>query len=353
MRDGLDCLLLLVSACRYNALMNIDEIDSEIDRLQRLKRKMLDSELSNSVDSTFDNKNAEHSFPCTKSGNLNVVIVGGAGQIGQLFLKLFIQSGYRVSTIEKDDWDDAEPLLADAALVLIAVPINLTVGIIENLSPLSNDCVLADVTSIKEKPMKAMLLKHLGPVVGLHPMFGPDVKSFSDQTVIVCEGRLPEQYQWLVEQLKVWKALPYSLSAQQHDRSMAMIQVMRHFSTVAYGYHLMKEDTDLSEIIQLSSPIYRLELAMVGRLFAQDPQLYSDIIFSNLDNVQSIKRYIRRFEQLLDIMEADDKQGFIKIFNQTSDWFGEYATQFLAESSQMLENTHQVTANSTQSTTDK
>jgi len=223
------------------------------------------------------------------------------------------------------------------------VPINITVEVINQLKNIPIDCILADVTSIKVKPVAAMMLAHQGPVIGLHPMFGPDVKSFNDQTVIICDGRKGEQYQWFVEQLREWQAIPYAISAEQHDAAMSMIQVMRHFSTTTYGFHLMQENVDLAEIIKLSSPIYRLELAMVGRLFAQDPNLYADIIFSNLDNVQSLKRYASRFEHLLRILEANDKQAFIDLFNQTSDWFGEYAEQFLAESSEMLENTHHLT----------
>ncbi|MDI8296325.1 hypothetical protein MJI53_23840, partial [Salmonella enterica subsp. enterica serovar Anatum] len=43
-----------------------------------------------------------------------------------------------------------------------------------------------------------------------------------------------------------------------------------------------EENVQLEQLLALSSPIYRLELAMVGRLFAQDPQLYADIIMSSL-----------------------------------------------------------------------
>jgi len=100
----------------------------------------------------------------------------------------------------------------------------------------------------------------------------------------------------------------------------------------------MQEDTNLEEIMHLSSPIYRLELAMVGRLFAQDPELYSDIIFSNPENVESIKRYIRRFEKLLAIMESGDKKAFVEVFDETAAWFGDYAEKFLHESSKMLIN---------------
>lgn len=50
---------------------------------------------------------------------------------------------------------------------------------------------------------------------------------------------------------------------------MAFIQALRHFATFAYGLHLAEENVQLEQLLALSSPIYRLELAMVGRLFAQ------------------------------------------------------------------------------------
>jgi len=317
--------------------MSIEDIDTEIARLQHLRTEIISDQQSRGRSIQYG------TFKCAKSGNKNIVIIGGAGQIGQLFTDLFKSSGYQVSIIEKNDWHNIDELIQSAALIMVAVPINMTVDIINLLKNIPTQCVLTDVTSIKVRPLKAMLDVHQGPVVGLHPMFGPDVKSFQDQTVIVCDGKGEQQYRWLIEQLEIWQAVPYLISAEKHDAAMSMVQVMRHFSTTTYGYHLMQEDVELAEIIQLSSPIYRLELAMVGRLFAQDPNLYADIIFSNLDNVKGLRRYAQRFEQLLSLMEANDKDGFIDLFNQTAEWFGDYASQFLAESSEMLENTQHVT----------
>ena len=115
-----------------------------------------------------------------------------------------------------------------------------------------------------------------------------------------------------------------------------MVQVMRHFSTIAYGYHLMSEGADIENLGNMSSPIYRLELTMVGRLFAQDPILYSDIIFSNPDNITMMKRFAYRFLELLEDVETDDKESFVSMFKQVSHWFGDYADEFLAESKTML-----------------
>ncbi len=316
-------------------LLTLQELDAKIIALQSQREKLLAKKNQSQID--------ENNYSCTKSGNRQLVVVGGKGQLGQLFVKLFKRSGYQVFVLEKNNWSEAEQVLSNAALVLIAVPINMTLDIISQFSNLPDDCLLADVTSIKQQPITAMLEVHPGPVVGLHPMFGPDVDDFCNQTVIICNGRNPEDYQWLVDQMLEWQAVTYKISAENHDAAMAMVQVMRHFSTVAYGYHLMQEDTNLAEIIKLSSPIYRLELAMVGRLFAQDPQLYTDIIFSDAENIKTMKRYLKRFEKLLNIMESGNKEAFISIFDETAAWFGDYAEKFLHESSKMLLNTNKMT----------
>jgi len=105
---------------------------------------------------------------------------------------------------------------------------------------------------------------------------------------------------------------------------------------VAYGAHLAEENVCLQEILAMSSPIYRLELAMVGRLFAQAPELYTEIIFSNPENIEMMQRYVERFEQLLSLLKANDKAEFKKSFLKVRGWFGDYADRFLADSNQML-----------------
>ena len=275
-------------------------------------------------------------YRCVNADCNKVVIVGGKGQLGSVFVDLFKRSGYQVGIIEQEDWPKSQAILADASVVIVAVPIRLTSMVISHLNNLPQGCILADLTSIKESPLYEMKQAHSGPVVGLHPMFGPDVTGLIKQTIISCEGRYPEQYQWLLQQFEVWGAKIYPVQAHEHDEAMSMVQVMRHFSTIAYGYHLMSEGADIEKLVAMSSPIYRLELIMVGRLFAQDPILYADIIFSNKDNVGMMKRFAYRFLELLEDVSLDDKDAFVDMFNHVSDWFGDYADDFLQESKSML-----------------
>lgn len=265
-----------------------------------------------------------------------IVIVGGRGKMGQLFGRLFALSGYQIRVLEQEDWPNADALLKDAGMVIVSVPIHLTEQVIRRLPKLSDDCILVDFASIKQKPMETMLEVHAGPVLGLHPMFGPDVSSLAKQVIAYCDGRTPEAYQWLLEQLQVWGSRLHAITSAEHDRNMAFIQALRHFATFTYGLNLSHENAELEQLLALSSPIYRLELAMIGRLFAQDPQLYADIIMSSQENLALIKRYYACFGEAVKILENGDKAAFIDNFNQVKDWFGDHANRFLSESRVLL-----------------
>ena len=278
----------------------------------------------------------ENHFKCMKPDLGKVVIIGGQGQLGRLFGQMFGLSGYRVETLEQGDWPRSDEILADAGLVMVAVPIDITCQIIDRLGKLPADCLLVDVTSVKAAPLEHMLAVHPGPVLGLHPMFGPDVASLAKQVIVCCQGRDPAASQWLLDQMTIWGARLQQVEAKAHDEAMTLIQALRHFATFAYGWHLSREQANIDRLLNLSSPIYRLELAMVGRLFAQDPHLYADIILSSPQNLAMIRRYYQNFGEVLGLLEQGDRAGFIDAFSQVSGFFGEHADEFLRESRMLL-----------------
>ena len=283
---------------------------------------------------SYHTQNVE--YLCTNTLIQKVVVIGGAGALGRIFVDMFTRSGYAVQLLEQNDWPNANSILNDAGLVLVAVPIKLTENIISKLTYLPLECVLVDITSIKQKPLAAMMAAHKGPVLGLHPMFGPDVPSMVKQVMVVCHGRGGEQYEWLLQQIRIWGGILQQTTAKEHDDAMVFIQVMRHFCSFVFGSHLAGENPDLQQLISLSSPIYRLELAMVGRLFAQDPALYADIIFDNKDSVALLTEFSVKFNQALSLVATNNKGEFIKQFLKIGSWFGDYAQQCLVDSRKLL-----------------
>lgn len=267
-----------------------------------------------------------------------IVIVGGYGKMGQLFARYLRASGYPISILDREDWDVVEAILTNADVVIVSVPIANTLKTIERLKPyLTKNMLLADLTSVKREPLAKMLEVHQGPVLGLHPMFGPDIPSMAKQVVVRCDGRDAEQYQWLLAQIEIWGAKIYQTDAAEHDHNMTYVQALRHFATFANGLHLSKQPVNLANLLALSSPIYRLELAMIGRLFAQDAALYADIIMDKPENLQVIESLKQSYEEALAFFEKGDKDGFINAFEEVRAWFGDYSEQFLKESRQLLQ----------------
>ena len=153
-------------------------------------------------------------FKCVRPELRSIVVIGGAGQLGRLFVNMFRLSGYQVEILERNDWPQAEQMLSRAGMVVVAVPIDATCEVIDKLKMLPADCVLVDLTSVKSQPLEHMLAVHPGPVLGLHPMFGPDVSSLAKQVVVYCAGRQEADYQWLLDQMRIWGVRLHSVTAE-------------------------------------------------------------------------------------------------------------------------------------------
>lgn len=276
-------------------------------------------------------------FPCLSPDGRAVVIVGGGGGMGRLLTDYCSRSGLEVRILEKDDWPDARRIMAGAGLVVLSVPIDAVEEAAKAAgASMPSDAVLADVSSVKTGPLAAMTAAHAGPVLGLHPMFGPDTTVLQKQVFVACPGRGERESRWVLDMIRSWGSRVVRTTAAEHDRAMSIIQALRHFTTFAYGVFLAKISPDLHEILALSSPIYRLELSMVGRLFAQDPRLYAEIIMSSDDKLDLIERYIESLQPALELVKRKDIEGFCRAFFEARGYFGELAPAFMKESGRML-----------------
>ncbi len=273
-----------------------------------------------------------------------ILIVGGSGGMGRLFHRWFTGSGYKVRILEIGDWGRVAELCKDIDLALVSVPIAETVAAITRLAPhLSENCILADLTSVKGLSVSAMCDNFAGSVLGLHPMFGPDTKSMERQIVVVTPGRERFEDRWVAEQLAVWGGVVVRAAAREHDEIMAVVQALRHFATFTFGRFLYQHQVDLQRTLEFSSPIYRLELDMVGRLFAQDPELYSEIIFATPERLKLLQDYLESFAENLEIVTGQDvdvsagREKFITEFKEIAEWFGPFSDQAIRESGYLID----------------
>lgn len=80
---------------------------------------------------------------------------------------------YKLTIFDESNWQNPQQKLTNQDIVILSVPIYLTAEIIKKTIPyLSEGTTLADYT-VSKKNLETMLTNYNGPVVGLHPIFGP------------------------------------------------------------------------------------------------------------------------------------------------------------------------------------
>jgi prephenate dehydrogenase len=270
--------------------------------------------------------------------DVSVGIVGGAGEMGALFRRFFEEAGYTVRISDRDTPLDNRELVKSSSIVLFAVPLHLTVDVIRELVPLvREDQLLLDLTSLKAAPVEAMLQSRAS-VVGLHPMFGGGVKSFAGQTLAACPVRIED---------KAWRELRALFESsgmrvkectpEQHDRMMSIIQVLFHMTTMMMGRVLRELDVDIFETLEYTSPSYRLEMDILGRIFAQNPSLYAAISQLNPhtpDIVEELKKALGLYEKWF---REEDLDSFARDFEESARHLGDFCKEAYEESSIILD----------------
>jgi len=276
-------------------------------------------------------------FPSATASSKTVLIIGGGGGMGVQYSNLFSASGHQVRILDKNDWHRAEDLFRAVDLVIVSVPINLTQAVIRKAAPYMPDyAVLADFTSNKKDALRAMVDAHPGPVVGLHPMHGRDLQNLSKQLMIYSHGRDEDACTWVLNQFQLWGMRLLQVDPDRHDRVMHMVQGLRHFVALLHGSFMKDFDLKPEEILHFSSPIYRAELMMTGRIFAQDAELYADIVFANEERRQLLLQFMDHHSRLADMVRKGDKKAFVEEFENITGFFGEFAETALEESSYLI-----------------
>jgi len=267
-----------------------------------------------------------------------VAIIGGQGGMGRCMSALFADVGHAVMIADLETRLTPREAAAVADVVVISVPIDRTVAVIEELGPLvRQDALLMDVTSIKAAPLAAMLRHSRASVVGTHPLFGPSVHSLQGQRIVLTPGRGDAWHAWLKGVLHARGLTLLETDGENHDRVMAVVQVLVHFATEVMGRTLAELDVSMQETLAFTSPIYLLELLMTARHFAQAPELYAAIQMSNPRTAEVTAAFLEAARHLRTVVEARDQAAFAKHFHQVRAFFGPFTEQALAQSDFLID----------------
>lgn len=267
-----------------------------------------------------------------------VGIIGGTHGTGAQFARLLKKQGFKVRVSGRRTKITNRELAKESDILIFAPPLFNSVEIIEKTVSYCTrkDQLILDVCSLKINQVRAMK-KAAGSVIGMHPLFGSYFMNVRRQDIIVC----PVGRRYFKEVLGLLASLglrTHLMTPEAHDRLMATIQVIPHLNALISGSLFRGLSIHPEKSFQLCSPVYKTELLMIGRMYAQNLELYSAIIAQNPLSKTIAKKLTDVVTDLADKITRENTESLIETFRKNQKHFGSFAKKALIKSQHIFDN---------------
>ncbi len=237
--------------------------------------------------------------------------------MGRWFKRAFEAEGYEVLIADRNTPLSGPDLARRCDVIFLSVPMSVFEEVVKEVGPLlSASQGLIDFCSLKKTQNELMLSHTRAEVVAAHPLFGPGEAGLSGQKVALWPSRGQRWFRWFKDFLIAQGAQVIEVSPVEHDRIMAVVQVINHLMLLALGKLIADSDFDVEKIKSLATPSFVRQLDIVSRFADQDPFLYALIQFDNPEGEKIRKAYLEKLEELVAIASRRDLDSFVKIFRQ-------------------------------------
>lgn len=243
------------------------------------------------------------------------VVVGGAGRMGRWIVRFLAASGYDVAI---DDFAAAPEsrrgkiLLADADLVVAAIPPAATANLYRSWSASPPRGVILDVASVKSPLVAAFnALRDAGARIGsFHPLFGPGLAVLRGADVVLCTGGHRDADDLVRALFAPTTARLVEVPLDEHDRRMAEILSLGHATAIAYATALWPDAAGLH-----STTSQRLQ-ALARGVVDENPQVYFEIQAGNPHSAHALAALEEAVHRLRVIVEKRDATAFRRLLEE-------------------------------------
>ena len=209
--------------------------------------------------------------------------------------------------------DAPDKKLAEAELVLLAVPVKAFKEVLPAILPnISSTAIITDTGSVKSPLLNMMCATEYEEIrfVGGHPIagsehFGPGAAQqnlFSGKRCILTPGEKTDK-DWIRVVRRLWESLGAKVSemdAESHDQMFASDSHLPHL--LAYACIQAIANTETQEALGHSGA----GLKDFSRIASSSPQMWADIFLENQDNL--LPR-VAAFNEVLSVLEETIKKN--------------------------------------------
>ena len=264
----------------------------------------------------------------------SILIIGGAGKMGNWLAEFFASQGHRVLIHDLDSSSAAgdfprvaslEAGLAEASLCFVAVPLDRVTDSIEEIAAIGFRGVLCDVASLKEhlKPALARALARGVAVTSIHPMFGPGARTLSDKVIVLCDCGAPAATEKIAGLFRETAATLVPLSLERHDEIAAYVLGLSHFVNLLFARILATSGIPFRELAAVGSTTFRSQFVTTASVARDNPELYYTIQKANRFSEKVYRELEATAADWIGWVERGDSAAFVDGMAALHDWLDE------------------------------
>ncbi len=118
------------------------------------------------------------------------------------------------------------------------------------------------------------------------------------------------------------------LSAGEHDRACAALQVATHAAVLGFGIALRAAHYDLTAAAKIAPPPHRTLLALLARIVSGDPEVYRDIQVANPFAAEMRAQLVAAHRHLDDVVGEENTESFNRLIVDLRSIFADSKTDY-------------------------
>ena len=213
------------------------------------------------------------------------------------------------------DWNESR---LDHDIIVVAAPLKISAGILEDLAERRPQGLIFDLGSLKT-PLACGLAKLADAgcrVTSIHPMFGPDTRLLSGCHVIFVDVGCPDATKAAMALFEPTMAERVTMELEAHDRLIAYVLGLSHALNIAFFTALAESGEDVPHLAGISSTTFDNQLEVASRVAEENPSLYFEIQALNEYGMEPLQALEKSVTDLVSTIRSGDEDRFVAIMSK-------------------------------------
>lgn len=243
---------------------------------------------------------------------LRIALIGHTGRMGRMLMETWTAAGCEVTGLDcRPGRAIPSGTIARSRIVMLAIPVGALCDVMNRIAPaLCDDQLLMDITSVKSLPMLIMQEFHTGPVVGAHPLFGPEPATEDLHTVLVAGRHAEAKHRAIAERL--FRLLGSSVAwatSREHDRGVAFAQSLNFAMSASFFSTIARH----RECLPFLTPSFKRHMESARKHLTLDRDMFCEFTARNPCFEEAVEDYRSVLKEALD--------GLERISAEAAAWF--------------------------------